>query len=116
MSRILCNAQNTRRNTSNPGDLRNGCLTFWQLSAPTLIPGLVRVPAGREKPFADNTLARIAARAQRTRQECRQWEGSGRERLPLDGHNFASRAGDQVRNWDGEFMLRNKSASSRLVR
>src|ERR1700749_314599 len=43
-------------------------------------------------------------------------EGSGRERSPLDGPNFASRTGDQVRNWDGEFMLRNKSASSRLVR
>jgi D-alanyl-D-alanine carboxypeptidase len=33
-----------------------------------------------------------------------------------NGHNFASRAGDQVRNWDGDFMLRKKSASSRLVR
>jgi D-alanyl-D-alanine carboxypeptidase len=43
-------------------------------------------------------------------------EGSGRERSPEHGHNFASQAGDQVRNWDGEFMLRNKSASSRQVR
>src|ERR1700739_4179272 len=32
------------------------------------------------------------------------------------GHNFASRTGDQVRNWDGDFMLRKNSASSRLVR
>jgi D-alanyl-D-alanine carboxypeptidase len=32
------------------------------------------------------------------------------------GHNFASRAGDQVRNWDGDFMFRKNSASSRLVR
>jgi D-alanyl-D-alanine carboxypeptidase len=29
------------------------------------------------------------------------------------GHNFASRTGDQVRNWDGDLMLREKS---RLVR
>jgi D-alanyl-D-alanine carboxypeptidase len=33
-----------------------------------------------------------------------------------NGHNFASPAGDQIRNWDGDFMLRKKSASSRLVR
>src|SRR5581483_5675093 len=32
------------------------------------------------------------------------------------GHNFASRTGDQVRNWDGDLMLRENSASSRLVR
>ena len=32
------------------------------------------------------------------------------------GHNFASRTGDQVRNWDGDFMLRKNLASSRLVR
>jgi D-alanyl-D-alanine carboxypeptidase len=31
------------------------------------------------------------------------------------GHNFASRTGDQVRNWDGDLMLRENSASSRLV-
>jgi D-alanyl-D-alanine carboxypeptidase len=31
-------------------------------------------------------------------------------------HNFASRTGDQVRNWDGDFMLRKNLASSRLVR
>src|ERR1700758_2285122 len=42
--------------------------------------------------------------------------GSSRDRSSGNGHNFASRTGDQVRNWDGEFMLRNKSASSRLVR
>ena len=29
------------------------------------------------------------------------------------GHNFASRTGDQVRNWDGDLMLRE---NSRLVR
>jgi D-alanyl-D-alanine carboxypeptidase len=31
------------------------------------------------------------------------------------GHNFASRAGDQIRNWDGDFMFR-KDSASRLVR
>jgi D-alanyl-D-alanine carboxypeptidase len=31
-------------------------------------------------------------------------------------HNFASRTGDQVGNWDGDFMLRKNLASSRLVR
>jgi D-alanyl-D-alanine carboxypeptidase len=32
------------------------------------------------------------------------------------GHNFASRTGDQVRNRDGDFMLRKNLASSQLVR
>src|SRR5262245_51236546 len=33
-----------------------------------------------------------------------------------EGHNFAPRTGDLVRNWDGDFMLRKNLASSRLVR
>src|SRR6185312_4928235 len=53
-----------RKNTENLGDLRNGCLTFWQLSAPTLIPGLVQLSANRRKIFANNTLARIVAGTQ----------------------------------------------------
>jgi D-alanyl-D-alanine carboxypeptidase len=31
-------------------------------------------------------------------------------------HNFASRTGDQVGNWDGDFMVRKNLASSRLAR
>ena len=31
-------------------------------------------------------------------------------------HNFASRTGDQIGNWDGDFMLGKNLASSRLVR
>jgi D-alanyl-D-alanine carboxypeptidase len=31
-------------------------------------------------------------------------------------HNFASRTGDQIGNWDGDFMLRKNLASSRLLR
>jgi D-alanyl-D-alanine carboxypeptidase len=39
-----------------------------------------------------------------------------RRKIVAIGHNFASRAGDQVGNWDGDFMLGKNSASSRLVR
>src|ERR1700753_3913714 len=46
------------------------------------------------------------------RKRCRVQAG----KIAVYGHNFASQAGDQVRNWDGDFMLRKKSASSRLVR
>jgi hypothetical protein len=51
----------TGKITVKTGDLRNGCLMFWQLSAPNLIPRLVRLPANGQKPFANNTLARMAA-------------------------------------------------------
>jgi hypothetical protein len=37
-------AMKFRQNTEKSGDLRNGCLTFWQLPTPTLIPELVQLP------------------------------------------------------------------------
>jgi D-alanyl-D-alanine carboxypeptidase len=42
-------------------------------------------------------------------------DGSRRKGSP-SGHNFASRAGDQERNWDGDLMLRKNLAFSRSLR
>src|SRR5689334_13817360 len=36
--------------------------------------------------------------------------------FPAIGHNFASRTGDQDRNWTGKYMLRTTWASSRVLR
>ena len=44
--------------SENTGNLRKGCLTFWKLGAPNLIPGLLQLPTGRQKPFVDSVLAR----------------------------------------------------------
>jgi len=41
----------------NPGGLRNGCLIFWKLSPPNLIPGLVRLPTDRPKSVCEQQLS-----------------------------------------------------------
>jgi hypothetical protein len=46
----------------NPGNLRNGCLSFWKLGQPTLSDGLVRRLTLSQKLFVDRTLARRADR------------------------------------------------------
>src|SRR5438445_6341016 len=98
--------------TENPGNLRNGCLIFWKLGQPTLSDGLVRLLTCSRKLFVNRTLARRADRpSSHVPANGGENGGSHRQRSPGVGHNFASRAGDQVRNWDGDLMLRKNLAS-----
>src|ERR1700722_5454109 len=82
----------------NPGNLRNGCLIFWKLGQPTLPDGLVRLLTYSQKLFANRILARSADRPSiRVPADGGENGGSRREWGQGVGHNFASRAGDQVR-------------------
>src|SRR5271165_2721855 len=112
---ILCDAQ-IYRFAANPGNLRKGSLIFWQLGPPNLIPGLAHLPPGSQKLFLNSILARKAARSGSPAQKHLRIGGSSGRRSRSVGHNFASRTGDQDRNWDGDFMLRKNLASSRSVR
>src|SRR5262249_3513271 len=87
----------------NPGGLRNGCLIFWKLGPPNLIPGLCS-PSGRrpQKLFVNNILARRATGAANGAKVQPETGLLRRQGSAAAGHNFASRTGDLDRNWDGE--------------
>src|SRR6266480_1111126 len=101
----------------NTRNLRKGSLIFWQLGAPNLSPELVHLPTGSQKLLVNSILAKKRPdRPARRANDRRGLAVRAGEGHPPVGHNFASRTGDQVRNWDGDFMLRKNFASSRLLR
>src|SRR5882724_5438746 len=53
----FCATHNSVAFARNRGGLRNGCLIFWKLVPPNLIPGLVRLPIGSKKAVYEQHLS-----------------------------------------------------------
>src|ERR1700737_103599 len=71
-----------------------GCLTFWKLQPPNVIPCTVLVAVQSRKPCEHSLLAGTAIRSAATALRFNWAEDINQARSPAVGHNLASWAGD----------------------